>query len=103
MRIQDRFDPLTGNAILDALAPPERERVAAAGEVVALMRHQVLYDYDTPVGAVWFPTSGVVSWTTRDHGGHVVETAIGGREGFIGIQVLLGASSVGGHAEVQVA
>jgi CRP-like cAMP-binding protein len=93
---------MTGNAILDSLSITDIEHVRDAGDVVALSTHQVLYDYNRSTEAVWFPFGGVVSWTTRDLEGHCVETAIGGREGFIGVQVLLGAPSIAGHAEVQI-
>lgn len=71
--------------------------------MVRLSVQQVLYDFNAPTQSVWFPTSGVISWTTRDLEGHFVETAIGGREGFIGVQVLLGTGKIAGHAEVQIA
>ena len=100
-RIDERR--ITGNSILYALPGATREQVVAAGDMVPLNVQQVLYDFNTPTQSVWFPTSGVVSWTTRDLEGHFVETAIGGREGFIGVQVLLGAGKIAGHAEVQIA
>jgi CRP-like cAMP-binding protein len=92
-----------GNGILDALSSSDYARVLNAGDIVPLTEHQVLYDFNTSLDSVWFPFSGVISWTNRDGEGHFVETAIGGREGFVGVQVLLGPATIAGHGEVQVA
>lgn len=95
-----------GNAILDGLTPAARETVLSAGEIVPLERGQILYDFDAPVGHVWLPLSGLVSWITAAPDSmdtDAVETAITGNEGFVGVQVLLEGGSVSGRSFVLIA
>jgi CRP-like cAMP-binding protein len=93
---------LSGNVLLDRLPADDRARVVAAGQIVPLSRGTILHAYDTPIRHVWFPTSGIVSLATSEPSGHEIETAIGGRESLVGLQVLLDDDSLSGQATVQL-
>ena len=79
----------TGNLVLDALPPRGRERVFEQGSEVALQRGERLFEANVTMIHVYFPFSGVVSLMARMSQGPPVETASVGREGMIGLPVLL--------------
>jgi CRP-like cAMP-binding protein len=63
---------------------------------------QVLHEPGQPVRDVYFPLVGVVSVLAHLGGEEVVETATIGREGMVGISVVLGAGAPTERALVQV-
>jgi len=60
-------------------------------ETVALRQQEVLYEADRPISYIHFPRSGVVSLLINLPGGGMVEVAMVGREGMLGVLAFLGA------------
>ena len=90
-----------GNLLLDALPPAEREPVAPRLEQVALDLGASIYEANTPILHVHFPTSGIISMVSVSDEG-TVEVGTVGREGMAGIPVLLQAEAMATRAFVQV-
>src|SRR5947209_1318218 len=79
------------NGLLAALPPAALAQLAEQLEFVELESRQVLYVPDEPVGAVYFPLSGLVSLVAFADAGlrlTAVEVAAIGHEGMVGIGVL---------------
>lgn len=99
-----RGDTETGNQLLDALPPAERERIVAHARPRWTSAGEVLFDAGRRADAVWFPVSAVVSILTVLEDGSGVEIATIGREGVVGVFVFLGDDrSPNGRAVVQMA
>lgn len=92
-----------GNQILDRLLPEERDRLLEGAKDVALEARESLFEADEVVRSVYFPLSGVVSLVTIMLDGDVVEMAMVGREGVVGIPMVLepdGPAQARGVAQV---
>lgn len=91
------------NLLMAALPPPVADRLCARLRPVQIQSGQVL----TAAGAmhthVYFPLSCLVSLVVPLAGGRVAEVGIVGREGFVGLPVLLGTDPVGHASICQVA
>lgn len=88
----------TRNVIIAALPDEEASQLVTAGEPVPLGRGDILLEQGEAVKEVFFPVSGVVSIVTLLEDGGSVENAVVGREGFIGVPIVLDAS----HLTAQV-
>ena len=73
------------NLWLAALAPQDRERIEPHIAERPFAQGQTLYDAGEAVDAVWFPLTGVISLMTLLADGRMVETAVIGREGLVGV------------------
>lgn len=73
------------NLWLAALPPVDRERLEPHLEERPFGQGQTLYDAGEAVDVVWFPLSGVVSLMTLLADDRMVETAVIGREGLVGV------------------
>ena len=73
------------NLWLAALAAPDRERLEPHLEERTFRQGQTLYEAGEAVEAVWFPLNGVVSLMTLLADDRMVETAVIGREGLVGV------------------
>jgi hypothetical protein len=71
-------------------------------EPLAMPQGLVLYEYNAPIPAIWFPNTCVVSWLSEDQDGDVVEIATCGYEGFVGVPLYLGVDRTPGRSLVQV-
>ena len=91
----------SGNVLLDALAPAERECVGPRLEAVSLELGASIYEANVPISHVYFPTQGVISMVSVSDQG-TVEVGTVGREGMAGIPVLLQAEAMATRAFVQV-
>ncbi len=93
----------TGNVLLDLLTPEERQRLLPNSESIPLPLKAIL----TPQGAVieycYFPTAGMISMTAEMQGGDSVEVGLAGKEGFVGVPIVLGNDCSEFCANVQVA
>jgi CRP-like cAMP-binding protein len=95
----DRFP----NQILTALAADEYGRVRAASRIVPVKFKQVLHKPGERLKTVYFPAHGtVVSVTAVMEDGHMVEVAIVGDEGVVGVAATLGGDIAWGEAIVRV-
>jgi CRP-like cAMP-binding protein len=91
------------NELLRALPADELQRLRPHLAPVTLVVSQVLHEAETPIDEVFFLESGLAFLTadTRDHG--LVEVGTTGRDGFVGLPVLLSPEPVSVHrAFVQV-
>lgn len=90
------------NLLLGVLPDAERRRIADHCEVVQLPHRATLYEPDSAINYVWFPHSGVCSTLVHADNGEAVEIGLVGREGMVGLPLVLGASSNAFHSIVQV-
>ena len=94
-------DAPSRNRILAALPPVEFSRISETLEPFALATHTVLYEADTPISHVYFPTSGCVSMVNVMEEG-AVEVGTIGFEGFAGLPLLLDDDRMPTRAFVQL-
>jgi len=90
------------NEILSALSARDFSRLSSYLQLVDLPLKQTLIVPDEPVRHVYFPDQGICSMLALLEGGGSVEVGMIGREGMIGIHVLLGADSVTQECVVQI-
>jgi len=93
---------LTGNRLLDQLAPAQLERLRPHLTAEALHLNQTLQARGKLVETVFFPRSGMISVVAMMRDGASVEVGIVGREGMLGIQTLLGDDTSLNEAMVQI-
>lgn len=96
-------NPPYGNRLLDGLPPDEKARLAGELERVPLTFKQVLQGVGEPLSHVWFPLSGVASMITQMADGGSVEVATVGREGMVGVSVVLQAREMAQTVLIQIA
>ncbi len=97
-----RPPPMQQNLLLGVLPEIERRRIADYCEVVQLSPRSTLYEPDAPINHVWFPHSGVCSTLVHVENGEAVEIGLVGREGLVGLPLVLGGSTNSFHVIVQV-
>ncbi|HEX5709573.1 MAG TPA: Crp/Fnr family transcriptional regulator [Pyrinomonadaceae bacterium] len=91
------------NHILAALPRGEYARLRAHLEPVTLAQGEALYKSGDAIQHVYFPEAAVVSLVTHMRDGATIEVALIGRDGMVGIPVLLGDDIAFEAAVVQVA
>lgn len=92
-----------GNRLFAAISRHDLDDVLQATEPVSFPAGHVLYRPGEPIHFVYFPVSAVVSLVRPMSDGSMVEVAVAGNEGFVGVNALLGAHVWGDCAIVQVA
>jgi CRP-like cAMP-binding protein len=90
------------NRLLAALPPDDFAALAPALRPVGLDLRQTLYEPGQTIRAVHFPEAGMVSMLAPLEDGHAQEVGIVGREGLVGLPVLLGADRTSIEALVQM-
>jgi CRP-like cAMP-binding protein len=78
------------NHFLATLPPADFEQLRPFLRVVELKRHTVIHETNKPVDAVYFVESGLISRVARTQADGVVEVAMVGRFGLVGLAVILG-------------
>jgi CRP-like cAMP-binding protein len=96
-----RADP-GRNALLAALPEAERALLGAELDFVPLPYRQVLQEIDRPIGHLWFPHTGVASMLSEMADGGIVEVATIGREGMVGLPLVLDAGQSAHRLFMQV-
>ncbi len=91
------------NMILAALPRNEYQRLLPELELISLPLDAVLYKSGEFIEYVYFPDKGVVSLVTNMQDGTTIEVGLIGREGMVGIPVLLGDDIAFEEAIVQIA
>jgi CRP-like cAMP-binding protein len=81
------------NLILASLAPATRAALESLMTVHNGVLGDILQREDTPIEAVWFPLSGLVSTVRTLEGDANVEVDAAGADGFLGIELLLGGTT----------
>lgn len=94
---------LNTNKIIDFLSDSILEEWSPYFEPVELALGQVLYEPGRIIGHLYFPVTAIVSWVHVLENGASTEIAITGREGVVGIYLLMGASQTNNRAIVQKA
>jgi len=92
----------TGNALLDALSPPQLEALLRDMSFVEASRREVLLSPHTPISAVYFQVRGMVSLVRNMADGAVIEIAVVGAEGMVGWPAMLSADMGSIEAIVQL-
>ena len=77
------------NAVLAALPPDERARLARVLQVVEIAGNQQISRRGEPFAHVYFPTGALFSLLSTNGDGRAVEVGALGREGFVGLAVVL--------------
>jgi CRP-like cAMP-binding protein len=94
---------LTGNRLLDSLPPADIDRMRFHLEAVSVDLKHVVYEPDSSISHVYFPTTCVISLVIYLEDGLPVEMATIGREGMVGLPIFLGADAMPSRAFGQVA
>lgn len=90
------------NLLLAVLPEDERRRIEPYCESVDLKARATLCEADEPVSHAWFVQSGVCSALVHASNGDAVEVGAIGREGMVGLPLVLGESSSPFHVMVQM-
>lgn len=91
------------NRLLAALPAEDYQRLSSGLEAVTLSFRQVLYEPNEPIEYVYFPDQSIVSLVTVMEDGTTMEVSLVGREGIVGVPVILGGYTTTTQAIVQVA
>jgi CRP-like cAMP-binding protein len=95
--------PANKNLILAAVSRPEYRRLLPFLESVSLPLGESLYKSGDLIEYVYFPDNGLVSLVTHMHDGTAIEVGLIGKDGMVGIPVLLGDDIAFEQAIVQIA
>lgn len=90
------------NLLLNVLPEREHRRIAAHCETVKLQPRTSLCRPDAPVTHAWFPETAVCSTIMHVESGEGVEVGLVGREGMVGLPLVLGGATSAFHVMVQV-
>lgn len=93
----------TGNVLLDLLTPEERQRLLPHSELVTLKSKQIVMPQGGLIDYCHFPVSGMVSMTVEMKTGNSAEVGLVGKEGFVGVSIILGNDRSDNCANVQIA
>ncbi len=102
MACANQHQPPIRNGLLAALPPEDLARLRPSLQSVELPFDQTLYPADGIVEAVLFPESGMVSLLATLDDGEQVEVGIAGREGLVGLPLVLGDDRSLVEARVQL-
>jgi CRP-like cAMP-binding protein len=91
------------NLFLRSIGANSYARLAPELEMLDMRARFVLWEPDAPIRSVYFPHTCVMSIIVPLRGDVSVEAGTVGREGFLGVPVLLGGQSTSTQAIVQVA
>jgi CRP-like cAMP-binding protein len=94
--------PAVRNRLLAAMSADDFRLLAGSLRHVEMDLKQVLHEPDQPIDAVYFPETGTVSMFAPLEGGELLEVGMVGREGMVGLPVILGADSSSTGAIVQI-
>src|SRR5215213_1346149 len=94
--------PAVRNRLLAALSPDDFALLAPALQPTKLELEQVLYAAHQPIGTAYFLENGTVSMLAPLEDGRFMEVGLVGREGLVGLSVVLGADSSATEAMVQM-
>jgi CRP-like cAMP-binding protein len=92
-----------GNSVLAALLAAQYNRVLPKLEHVMLRGGQTLYRAEQDIENVYFPEEAVVAMIDSMGDGRTVEVGVIGREGIVGLNVVLGGVTTRDKAVVQLA
>lgn len=91
------------NRLLRAIPASEYAAITGLLEPLVLATHDVLFEVNQPIRAVYFFGTGVASMVTTMRDGATVEVSTIGNDGLVGVPLLLGVWSMPARCFVQVA
>ena len=91
-----------GNRLLAALSQPDREALRAVAEPLTMRRGDVLLETGEILTHAVFVETGVISAVARTAGGRRIEIGVIGRDGFMGVPLLLGVDRTPHEGLVQI-
>jgi len=94
-------NPVSNN-LLAALPQEEYQRLLPNLEPVSLSIKQVLYEPNEPIEYAYFPNNAVTSLLNLMQDGQTIEAATVGKEGMIGVPLLLGTTQIPIQVIVQI-
>jgi CRP-like cAMP-binding protein len=94
--------PRFKNLILASLSRSEQQRLLPHLETVSLSLGEALYKSGDVIEHVYFPDDALISLATHMTGGATIEVGLIGRDGMVGIPVLLGDDISFERAVVQI-
>lgn len=83
-------DSLSLNLLLGSMSENDRRRILDKGSLISCTQFQVLQHADAAITAVYFPESAWMSLVAVLEGGRTAEVGVAGREGMVGLELLLG-------------
>lgn len=89
------------NHLIELLPRRERSRLHAVSEMIQLAQGEVLCEPGKAISHVYFPLEASISLLALIDGSPGVEIAMVGREGMLGVQMVLGVAQASVHALVQ--
>jgi len=95
--------PESGNLLLNALSDGDAYHLTNKMERVSLSAKEILHVPHGPIGSVHFVESGIVAILVLLENGAFAEVGVVGREGMIGLPLVLGAQSSPNEAMVLTA
>jgi CRP-like cAMP-binding protein len=90
MGLHEKAQEIVRNRVLANLPTDDFEALRPHLTPTELKRHAIVQEANSPVKQVYFVESGFISRVARTHSDGLVEVAIVGRYGFVGISVALG-------------
>jgi CRP-like cAMP-binding protein len=90
------------NHILLALPPEERAKIFPSLELVRLKVHQVLHEPGDTLKSAYFCNTGLISILSVFPDGKCVEVGLVGKEGFVGIPLVVGFRTASTRAIAQI-
>ena len=90
------------NHLLSSLPEREQEEILSSVEAVSLSSGDILCQPESKIRYVYFPARAVVSLLSITEDGASVEVGMVGREGFVGVPVILGYGQMPSWATVTV-
>jgi CRP-like cAMP-binding protein len=91
-----------GNQLLLNLPAKESHAILSKLTFVQLRTHDVLHESGGPIRFAYFPNSGLASILSVMDGGKSVEVGLTGKEGFVGLPLIVGFSTSPTQAVVQI-
>ncbi|MCJ8279815.1 MAG: Crp/Fnr family transcriptional regulator [Rivularia sp. ALOHA_DT_140] len=92
----------SANQLLMALPPGEYKRLIPYLEPVSLVLGKIIYEPGQPTKEVYFPSGAMISLVSMMKDGSTTEIGLVGKEGMVGLPVLLGGNITTNRAIVQV-
>lgn len=93
---------MNGNLLFAVLPQNERQRMMPFCETVEIRTHETLCAPDEPIPYAYFPQTGVCSALVHARNGEAVEVGLIGREGMVGLPLVLGEATNPFEVIVQV-
>lgn len=93
----------TSNLILAGLEPAELERLGSHLTYHNMALGEKIFESDETIEFLFFPNNSMVSIVGRTQQGHSAEIGVIGKEGVVGIDLLLGAPRTINHSMIQLA